>query len=212
MFRARTLSLALMSIGILVVGGLTASATPPDEVTICHKEGTPAEKTMTLPAPAAAGHMAGHGDTEGPCTDDFVIDADGIDSAQSGDPANREVVQGDALTDFPAASGNSGLDMFDQDGSQSWTDGDDLHAEGTGVCSTAIRDGDHDLGLDCKVLDVNGDLTDGEQVDCDVEVGAGFTFTPCPPVELTWHDVDMDGEWDSGEDIVFDTNTNGIFD
>ena len=35
-------------------------------VTICHKPGTPAEKTLTLPASALGGHL-GHGDTMGPC-------------------------------------------------------------------------------------------------------------------------------------------------
>lgn len=35
-------------------------------VTICHKPGTPAEKTMTLPQSALSGHL-GHGDTLGPC-------------------------------------------------------------------------------------------------------------------------------------------------
>lgn len=44
---------------------------PPDEtdtgsVTICHKPGTPAQKTMTLPRSALNGHL-GHGDTLGPC-------------------------------------------------------------------------------------------------------------------------------------------------
>ncbi len=44
---------------------------PPDNgsrgsVTICHKPGTPAEKTMTVPRAALNGHL-GHGDTRGPC-------------------------------------------------------------------------------------------------------------------------------------------------
>jgi hypothetical protein len=38
----------------------------PPRITICHKPGTPAEKTMTLPLPAAQGHF-GHGDVPGPC-------------------------------------------------------------------------------------------------------------------------------------------------
>lgn len=39
---------------------------PGGNVTICHKPGTPAEKTMTLPQSALGGHL-GHGDTMGPC-------------------------------------------------------------------------------------------------------------------------------------------------
>ncbi len=38
----------------------------PPRITVCHKPGTPAEKTMTLPAPAVQAHL-GHGDTPGPC-------------------------------------------------------------------------------------------------------------------------------------------------
>jgi hypothetical protein len=46
----------------------TATMTPtlPGFVTVCHKPGTPAEKTLTLPAPALGGHL-GHGDILGPC-------------------------------------------------------------------------------------------------------------------------------------------------
>lgn len=41
---------------------------PPGQskVTICHKPGTPAEKTMEVPRTALRGHL-GHGDSEGPC-------------------------------------------------------------------------------------------------------------------------------------------------
>ena len=38
------------------------------KVTICHKPGTPAEKTMTVPQSALKGHL-GCGDTLGPCDD-----------------------------------------------------------------------------------------------------------------------------------------------
>lgn len=40
---------------------------PPLEKTICHKYGTPAEKTLMLPYPAAMKHVDEHGDTKGPC-------------------------------------------------------------------------------------------------------------------------------------------------
>ncbi len=39
-----------------------------------------------------------------------------------------------------------------------------------------MRYANHDLGFDCKVLDINGSLANNEPVDCDVEVGIGFTF------------------------------------
>lgn len=39
---------------------------PPELVTICHKPGTPAQQTLTVPAEAVPGHLA-HGDTLGEC-------------------------------------------------------------------------------------------------------------------------------------------------
>jgi hypothetical protein len=46
----------------------TGTPEPQEMVTICHKPGTPAQQTMTIPAPALGGHL-GHGDTEGPCVE-----------------------------------------------------------------------------------------------------------------------------------------------
>jgi hypothetical protein len=147
---------------------------------------------------------------------DAIIDADGTASPQSGDPAAREVTPGTALANFPTTTFNdSGLDMFDQDGNQAWTlgpNGDDLHAEGPTFCPTAIRNGVHELGFDCKVLDINGDLANGDQVDCDLEVGFSFSGMPCPPPGVRYHDANGNGAWDDGEDIVLDQNNNGVFD
>jgi hypothetical protein len=44
----------------------TGTETPSGMVTICHKPGTPAEQTKTLPISALTGHL-GHGDTMGAC-------------------------------------------------------------------------------------------------------------------------------------------------
>jgi hypothetical protein len=44
----------------------TVTPTSGSMVTLCHKPGTPAEQTMTLPASAVDGHL-GHGDILGPC-------------------------------------------------------------------------------------------------------------------------------------------------
>lgn len=41
----------------------------PVEVTLCHKPGTGAEKTISVPAPAVPGHL-GHGDYLGECEDE----------------------------------------------------------------------------------------------------------------------------------------------
>lgn len=45
---------------------VNAASTPPERGTLCHKPGTPAEKTLTLPLSAHPGHL-GHGDTLGAC-------------------------------------------------------------------------------------------------------------------------------------------------
>jgi hypothetical protein len=42
------------------------AAANPEKVPICHKPGTPAEKTLYLPESALRGHL-GHGDTLGEC-------------------------------------------------------------------------------------------------------------------------------------------------
>jgi len=64
---------ALAIVGATLVGATALPAIanhpsgPPDKVVICHKPGTPAEKTLTLPHPAAEAHIRAHGDTPGPC-------------------------------------------------------------------------------------------------------------------------------------------------
>jgi len=205
--------LVIVGAGLALAVGLTPSIAGAGQTktTICHKPGTADEAQLSVAQPAVKAHLA-HGDKLGPCLVDQIIDADGIASAGSGVPGAVDVQKGNTLTSFPAP-GDSGLDMFDRDGNNAWTQGvDDLHSEGTGTCPTAIRDGVHQLGLDCKVLDLNGDLATGDQVTCDIEVGVGFTQTPCPPPDVKFFDANANGMWESGEDIVLDTNLNGIFD
>jgi hypothetical protein len=45
----------------------TLPMSPTAKISICHKPGTPAEKTLLLPASAIPGHL-GHGDVLGPCS------------------------------------------------------------------------------------------------------------------------------------------------
>jgi hypothetical protein len=151
-------------------------------------------------------------------TTDLCIDLDGIASAGPGTTADEQVTNGTLLASFPVTNGtlNSGLDMFDNDANGQWTmgaAGDDLHSEGNGTCATAIRDAVHQLGQDCKVLDIDASLFTGQSVDCDLEFG--IAFTACPPFAganaVRYHDANGNGGWDSGEDIVLDVNGDGIF-
>ena len=160
-----------------------------------------------------------------PC-EDIIIDADGTATAGDGlgtcrspvTPGAVQVTKGDLLSSFPdGPAHSSGLDWFDQDGNGVWTltcNGDDLHLEAPEFCPTGIRDGNHDLGQDCKVLDFNGDLANGQQVDCDLEVAFNFgtTVTVCPDPLIKYFDADADGAYDDGEDIVLDFDNDGVFD
>lgn len=210
--------IGLLSLVALALGGGTqlAQAAPKEKVTICHKPGTPAEKTMQVPAEAVKGHL-GHGDTEGTCepvtptgcaaaVSDVCIDGDGIASPQ---PGSFEVEVGDPLTPFPDnLATRTGLDLFDRAPLGVLTQDDDLHAEDPALCPTAVRNAIHDLGQDCKVLDVNGDLADNEFVTADCEFGG----CSGAPFFLKFHDADGDGDWDQGEDLVADNNNNNVFD
>jgi hypothetical protein len=146
--------------------------------------------------------------------EDICVDADGIASAGDGIPGAIETSLGDALTAWPTGIGDQGIDGFDNDASGTWTVGDDIHLEATGpVCTTGIRNALHDLGDDCKVLDYNGSLFNGQLVDCDFEGGIDFNPGPagCDPL-LKFHDANSDGFYDDAEDIILDTNNNGVFD
>jgi hypothetical protein len=63
--RRRALKLFAATALSSLVPARFAAATP-EKVTICHKPGTPAEKTMDVPVSALRGHL-GHGDTLGAC-------------------------------------------------------------------------------------------------------------------------------------------------
>lgn len=61
------LSLAVVATTTLSVSAIAADTSASNgTVTLCHKPGTPAERTLVVPTSAAPGHM-GHGDTTGAC-------------------------------------------------------------------------------------------------------------------------------------------------
>ncbi len=212
---------AISAAVLMLFSSASAAAVP--SLTICHKEGTPAEMTLTLPYPAAMSHIRAHGDRFRPCgVVDMIIDADGTASPGDGVPAAVNTPLNAPLSDFPVLGvADAGLDWFDNDGDGQWTFGvDDLHSEDPNTCPTAIRDGDHDLGFDCKVVDMDNSLFDGQGVNCDLEVNAAFTppFTTngvgCPSSQnnIRYYDADGDMSWDDGEDIILDVNGNSLFD
>lgn len=157
--------------------------------------------------PAGWAHTWGFPDPEP------IIDLDGSASRFVGSAASdQEVFVGALLTTWPTGFWQEGLDGFDTDGSGTWTFGDDLHVEGAAHSPPAIRDGFHDDFLDPLVLDLDDSLntTPGnEPVGCDFESGS---FCPGGYLSnLAFYDTNGNGFWDDGEDIVLDSNGDGIF-
>jgi hypothetical protein len=95
--------------------------------------------------------------------------------------------------------------------------GDDIHVEGAAY-PTAIRNAIHDDFtpianiVDPVVLDLNGSFINGQQVDVDLETGTAFTGCNGVDPALMFFDANGVTNWDDGEDIILDTNGNGIFD
>lgn len=50
----------------LIAGGKGSPTGNVEKEAVCHKPGTPAEKTLFVPAVAVPGHL-GHGDSKGEC-------------------------------------------------------------------------------------------------------------------------------------------------
>jgi hypothetical protein len=158
-----------------------------------------------------------------PCDalNDKCIDADGTATAGRGDfGVDGEVMAGDSLSSWPTGGWNEGLDWFDNDDSCTWTLGDDLHVEDPDTHPGALRDGKHDDNIDNfdpLVLDLDGNLADGQGVDVDLETGTvnpnGFSDSLCdgPDPLLKFKDTSTNTYWDNGEDIVLDVNGDGIF-
>ena len=62
----RRLVVGAVTIAAACLGGTQLANADQDRITICHKPGTPAEKTLTVAAPATGAHL-NHGDQLGPC-------------------------------------------------------------------------------------------------------------------------------------------------
>lgn len=208
----RPLITALAGVTLFAFGS-ALGAPPAPKVTLCHKYNTPDEATLTVGYPASLAHFQNHGDFLGACPQfDRFIDVDGIATAGRGVPAGINVQYGDPLTSWPTGFWTEGLDWFDNDGTCTWTMGDDLHLEDPqGACITAIRDGVHEVGFDCALLDLDNSFFNFQQVDVDLETGTTFTGCPGPDPFVRFYDQNGNGFYDNGEDIVYDSNGDGVF-
>jgi len=145
-------------------------------------------------------------------TQDICIDGDGTATPLAG---AFSVVWGNPLTSWPTGFDTEGIDWFDNDASCTWTAVDDLHVEGSAY-TTANRDALHDnnaVFVDPLVLDIDASLVDLQQVDVDLESGTVFPPSICLGVDplLKFNDANALTNWDDGEDIILDTNSDGIF-
>lgn len=222
----KSISLVAITLVAAMIGmGLTgpALAAQQDKVELCHVTSSQTNPIVLIEVSGNSleSHLA-HGDflptnigiddESIQCSQDFIIDADGIVTPLRGiSPATVTVFAGANLTSFPSNS-TEGLDWFDNDADDAWTIGvDAIHIERNpnGDCPTAIADGNHQVGFDCVLVDIGNNLYDGQPVDCDLENQAF-----CSPDQLTafkYHDANGNGHYDLGEDLVLDTNDDGIF-
>ena len=132
---------------------------------------------------------------------------------------SQEVRCGDPIIPLNVTPNHAGLDVLNSVlgafcGFHPWAfgpvGGDDIHLEdpfpdpdgAVSTCPTSIRDAFYNLGRDCVVLDLDGSLFDGLGV-C-VDNAADFL--------LSFHDLNGNGWYNDGEDIVLDVNASGIVD
>lgn len=99
---------------------------PPDKVTICHKPGTPAQKTLTLPHRAAEKHIARHGDTLGPCLNEFLPFLQKSNVVQVDTGKLLEAIQAGEEVELPCAAPGGQFAMI-----QSFLTERDLRAPGS---------------------------------------------------------------------------------
>ncbi len=133
---------------------------------------------------------------------DWVLDADGYETAGVGDAGDIEAVQGDQVARFRDDC-DFIVGVVDTDGSGDWSAHDDLVTESEEF--GAARNWEFDPNDDRVLLDLDDSLAKGAKIDAWThahlaEYGIGYRVS-----------ID-DGCWTPGEDLVLDGDRNGIID
>jgi hypothetical protein len=97
-------ALFLTTVLFLPAAAIATDTAGPRTVLLCHKPGSPAQKTLALPSPAASAHY-GHGDIPGPCPQTrFLVarlsgfeEVPSVSTAASGRFGSRVAAEGDAV-------------------------------------------------------------------------------------------------------------------
>lgn len=184
--RRRMLFSTVALLGVLLVGcesaGEEPTGTAPDETTI-----------------GGVQELAEGGDDSPFVLADYVVDSDGSDSGGVGDAV--DAVAGDELHLFTDQCAYP-LGVIDNDKSGDWSLGDDLITDARWMPGGTPTY----LGKDDIVLDLDDSLAkESPQVD----------FWEAPDLarlQLAYIATNDDGCWEPGEDIVLDTNGNGLLD